>query len=144
MFENLINGTTQEYKQEEMELFTELAIDFETGEPLVEKNDFIVLEGNEALKVWIFKSLKTELNKYEIYSESYGNELNTYIGTVYNKATKEVLLIEELKNSLLVNPYILVISDFVFDYNNETNSLTINFSLETIYGKIEQEGVVIQ
>ena len=48
-------------EEQELEIFREYAIDFKTGEYLRgENNDVITLEKNEALKVWIYKALKTE------------------------------------------------------------------------------------
>ena len=51
------------------------------------------LTGSEALKVWIFKALKTKRNFYEIHSDSYGNDLDVHIGTVYQESIKNALII---------------------------------------------------
>ena len=73
-----------ETEVEEMPTFKEYAIDFKTGEYIKdENNDIKVLEKNEALKVWIFKALKTERFRYvDVHSDNYGSELETNIAAI--------------------------------------------------------------
>ena len=55
---------SQNTEKEELPLFTEYAIDLDTLEPLKNGDRLAELNGNEALKVWIFKALKTKRNFY--------------------------------------------------------------------------------
>ena len=123
----------------ELPLFKEIAIDFETGEPLIKENEFIILEGKEALKVWVWKTLKTERNKYLIYSDSYGNDLAENIGQIYDKTTKDALMINEIKECLLVNPYIINVYNFNITTLEEGRHPVISFYVDTIYGVVESE-----
>ena len=124
---------------EEMSIFKEYAIDFKTGEYIKEGNDIKVLEKNEALKVWIFKALKTERFRYtEVYSDNYGSELETNIGTIYQKSVKDVLMINQIRDTLLVNPYIL--ECYNFEISNEDEYVPqITFNVKTVYGELEME-----
>jgi len=90
-FETLFLKQNQKQEKEELPLFTEYAIDFDTLEPLKNGDRLVELTGNEALKVWIFKTLKTKRNFYEIHSDSYGNDLDVHIGTVYQESIKNAL-----------------------------------------------------
>lgn len=120
-------------------IFMEYAIDFKTGQHLINKetSDIIILEENEALRVWIFKALKTERFRYkEIYSDSYASELRTNIGTVYQKSVKDALMINQIKDCLLANPYILDCYDFEITNENEVEP-DIFFKCRTIYGEVE-------
>lgn len=123
----------------ELPLFKEIAIDFETGEPLLKKNDFIILEGKEALKVWVWKTLKTDRNRYLIHSESYGNDLSDNIGQIYDKVVKDALMINEIKECLLVNPYITNVYNFSITTLEESRHPVISFYVDTIYGVVESE-----
>lgn len=123
----------------ELPLFKEIAIDFETGEPLLKKNDFIILEGKEALKVWVWKTLKTDRNRYLIHSESYGNDLSDNIGQIYDKVVKDALMINEIKECLLVNPYITNVYNFSITTLEEGRHPVISFYVDTIYGVVESE-----
>ena len=125
---------------EEMPTFKEYAIDFKTGEYIKdENNDIKVLEKNEALKVWIFKALKTERFRYaDVHSDNYGSELETNIGTIYQKSVKDALMINQIRDTLLVNPYIL--ECYNFDISNENEYVPqITFNVKTVYGKLEME-----
>ena len=124
---------------EEMSIFKEYAIDFKTGEYIKEGNDIKVLEKNEALKVWIFKALKTERFRYtEVYSDNYGSELETNIGTIYQKSVKDALMINQIRDTLLVNPYISAC--YNFEISNEDEYVPqITFNVKTVYGELEME-----
>lgn len=129
-----------ETEVEEMLTFKEYAIDFKTGEYIKdENNDIKVLEKNEALKVWIFKALKTERFRYtDVHSDNYGSELETNIGTIYQKLVKDALIINQIRDTLLVNPYIL--ECYNFDISNEDEYVPqITFNVKTVYGKLEME-----
>lgn len=127
-----------ETEVEEMPTFKEYAIDFKTGEYIKdENNDIKVLEKNEALKVWIFKALKTERFRYtDVHSDNYGSELETNIGTIYQKSVKDALMINQIRDTLLVNPYIL--ECYNFDISNENEHVPqITFNVKTVYGELE-------
>ena len=129
-----------ETEVEELPIFKEYAIDFKTGEYIKdENNDVKVLEKNEALKVWIFKALKTERFRYnEVHSNEYGSELKTNIGTIYQKSVKDALIINQIRDTLLVNPYIS--ECYNFDISNEDEYVPqITFNVKTVYGKLEME-----
>ena len=129
-----------ETEVEEMPTFKEYAIDFKTGEYIKdENNDIKILEKNEALKVWIFKALKTERFRYnEVHSDEYGSELKTNIGTIYQKSVKDALMINQIRDTLLVNPYIS--ECYNFEISNEDEYIPqITFSVKTIYGELEME-----
>ena len=129
-----------ETEVEEMPTFKEYAIDFKTGEYIKdENNDIKVLEKNEALKVWIFKALKTERFRYaDVHSDNYGSELETNIGTIYQKSVKDALMINQIRDTLLVNQYIL--ECYNFDISNENEYVPqITFNVKTVYGELEME-----
>ena len=66
---------------EELPLYREYAYDFErnclkTGP---DGNTYLV-EGNEALRIWIYKALRTVRYAHAAYDDEYGCELNNLIG----------------------------------------------------------------
>lgn len=126
----------EEIIKSDLPLFKEIAIDFNTGEPILQNKDFIILEKTNALKVWIWKTLKTERDRYLIYSRDYGNDLIENIGQIYDKKTKDALMINEIKDCLLVNPYITNVYNFSI---SRGRSPVISFNVDTIYGSVESE-----
>ena len=137
-FEIFMNSTIEK-SDVGLPLFKEIAINFETGEPFLKENEFIILEGKEALKVWVWKTLKTDRNRYLIHSESYGNDLSDNIGQIYDKVVKDALMINEIKECLLVNPYIINVYNFNITTLEEGRHPIISFYVDTIYGVVESE-----
>lgn len=132
----IFTDTQQVIVESDLPLFKEIAIDFNTGEPILQNGEIIILERTEALKVWVWKILKTERNKYLVYSEDYGNDLIENIGQIYDKTTKDALMINEIKTCLLVNPYITNVYNFSIEGGR---SPIISFNVDTIYGTVESE-----
>lgn len=140
-FEIFLNET--ETQESELPLFKEMAIDFETGEPIIKNNEIVTLEGQEALKVWIWKVLETERYKYKAYSNNYGNELKEQLGTIYDKTIKDAILENEIRECLGVNPYIVRLHSFSIETPEGMQHPYIYFSVDTVYGTIENMGVDI-
>ena len=123
----------------DLPLFKEMAINFENGEVITKNGEIIILVGKEALNIWIWKALKTERNRFKAYSGNFGSDIYKEIGYVYDRTIKEQLMINEIIDTLLVNPYITNVYDFDMLYSDETLSLNINFKVDSIYGTATQE-----
>ena len=64
---DIYNTDIQTTTNEELPIFREVLIDFETGAPVMNNGNFIIVEKNEALKVWGWKALNTERYRYPGY-----------------------------------------------------------------------------
>lgn len=122
------NDTT--LKKKETSIPKEYEINFQTGQ-LTGR----IVEGKEAIKVWIWLALQIPRYRYYIYSWDYGNEFEELIGQGYNEEyiTAEVQRMTE--DCLLINENIQSISNFNISMKGDT--LTISFTANTIYGSIE-------
>lgn len=77
----------------------------------------IVIE-NEALKVWVYKVLKTERYLYyRAYDSSYGIELEKFIGREINTSDVADKLFRYVTEALLVNPYIRKVNAVNYEIN---------------------------
>ncbi|HBF0311092.1 TPA: DUF2634 domain-containing protein [Clostridioides difficile] len=131
-------GVSEDYilpKTEELPIFREVAWDFEKDEPILEKGDFKIIEKKEALKVWIYKCIKTNRYEHEIYSLEYGTELSELIGQKYTKGLTESEASRFIKEALLINPYILEVNVKSANFNRDV--LSANVKVSTIYGEVE-------
>ncbi|HBE9435893.1 XkdS-like protein [Clostridioides difficile] len=131
-------GVPEDYilpKTEELPIFREVAWDFEKDEPILEKGDFKIIEKKEALKVWIYKCIKTNRYEHEIYSLEYGTELSELIGQKYTKGLTESEASRFIKEALLINPCILEVSVRSANFNRDI--LSANVKVSTIYGEVE-------
>ena len=120
---------------ESLPLYKEAAWDFENNIPIVEKGDFKIVEGNEAIKTWVYKAMKTERFRYLIYSWDFGSELDGLIGQSYTPNLTKAESIRYIKEALLINPYIRNVSNVEVTFDR--GKLYITAKLETIYGETE-------
>lgn len=144
MLLKILEEEQQAESTKDLPLFKEMAIDFETGEILTENGEIIILEGKEALNVWIWKALKTERNRFKAYSNNFGSDIYKEIGYVYDRVVEEQLIINEIIDTLLVNPYITNAYNFEITYSDDNLTLNINFKVDSIYGTAAQEVINIE
>lgn len=113
-------------------MFREYAYDYENNCLLLRNGQTYLVEGNEALRIWIFKALITERFRYVAYDSDYGSEIDTLIGGLNSR-----VILSELKRfiieALMVNPYILELSNFQFTQSG--SGVRVEFDCATIYGK---------
>ena len=139
MLLKILEEEQQAENTKDLPLFKEMAINFENGEVITNKGEIVILEGKEALNVWIWKALKTERNRFKAYSSNFGSDIYKEIGYVYDRTIKDQLMTNEIVDTLLVNPYITNVYDFEMSYSDETLSLNIKFKVDSIYGTATQE-----
>ena len=112
----------------------DIAIDFETGNPIIENNDFVVVEKDEAIKVWCYYALKTNKDRFIIYSPQYGSTLEDLIGNNYVDTYKYELE-KRVSDCLLVSPYIKSVDKVESNFDSETGELTGDIYITTIYSE---------
>ena len=114
----------------------EIAIDFNTGNPIIKNNDYIIVEKNDAIAVWCYYALKIAKGRFLAFTRNYGSELEEkIIGKQYNPDTygKIKRIVEDC---LLVNEYIKSVDNVQVEFDDR---LTIEIELTTVY----QKGVII-
>ncbi|EHJ00870.1 hypothetical protein CDLVIII_4357 [Clostridium sp. DL-VIII] len=121
-------------QETEVSIPKEYAWDFEKNDFQLKDGKFQIVEGIEALKIWIWKALKTSKYTYLIYSDDYGQELDKLIGKGLSKSLAESeakrLTLECLKD----NEHILSIRNFSVDKSNDV--LSITFTAITDCGEV--------
>ena len=118
-------------------IIKEIAIDFNTGNPIIKNGDFVIVEKNSAIKVWCYYALKIAKGRFLAFTNNYGSELEEkIIGKQYNSDTqKQVKRIVE--DCLLVNKYIKSIDNVAVSFDDKIN---IEIELTTVY----QKGVIVE
>lgn len=130
-------GSTRDVTGNELPLFKEYAWDFERDCFLYDANGrHILLTGNDALEVWIYKALKTERFSYLVYSWQYGIELKPFIGKVMGVEERYSELKRVITECLMVNPYIKSIDSYSFAQENRGELVHVRITLTTIYGEV--------
>ena len=112
-------------------MYKEVAWDFENNVPILENGDFKVIEGNEAIKVWVYKAILTPRYSYSIYSWDYGSELLGLIGKAYTPSLTKEEAKRLIKEALEINPYILEVE--IADISFKDSLLSAVVKVKTIY-----------
>ena len=112
--------------------------DFEAGEFVVKNGNPVALSGIDALKLWIQKCIRTQLNRYSIYKgKQYGANIeDLVIGKSYGIDFVESELRREIETALLQNEDIKSMSSF--SVKRAGSTLNISFTLITVYGKVSE------
>ena len=116
-------------------MYKEVAWDFKKNIPILENGDFKIVEGNEALKVWVYKAILTPRYNYSIYTWDYGSELLDLIGKAYTPSLTKEEAKRLIKEALEINPYILEVE--ITDINFKDSLLSADIKIVTIYGESE-------
>ena len=111
--------------------YYEVAWDYETDNIQIVNGNPVIVEGNEAIKVWCYKTLLTPRYDHYIYSWDHGSELQNLIGKSYSRDLTESEAKRYIEEALSMNPYIteVTINSCVFD----GDSLNANITVNTIY-----------
>ncbi len=115
------------------------SFDFKQGEFIIEKGKAVILTGRDALKLWAEKAVRTQVDRYEMYSgKKYGAYIeDLVIGRSYSFDFVESELKREIETALLRHEDISAVTGFIAKQSG--TALNISFTLETIYGKITEE-----
>jgi len=117
------------------EILREYAWDFQKNEFILKDGKFVVVEGLEALNIWIRKALITERYRYLAYTTDYGSEIESLVGKNYSKELTKSEIKRFLKEALEINPHIKGISDI--DVLSYKDKITVNFKVETDLGEVK-------
>lgn len=131
-------GVESDYVAEnnsELPLYKEIAWNFDTDEFIRdEKGDFKIVEGKEALKVWIYHTLHVNRYEHEIFSWDYGTELIKLIGQRFSKGLTESEAFRYIKEALLINEYLTDVRKNSITFEGDT--LHIDITVFTVYGEV--------
>lgn len=101
------------------------------------------ITGRDAVRQYIYKTLKTECNKYLIYDRKIGTGIKALIKQ--GVASREYIEsdIPRLVRKALSDKRILKVYDFSFAYpKDEKDAVKISFHADTVYGTMSEEVVV--
>ena len=94
-----------------------------------------IVEGDKALKGWIYFTLKIARYRYAIYSKDYGCELENIIGSQFeDEEYKEATIEHYIRDALLINPYIKSVDEIKASVEDE--KVKVSCVVDTKYGVI--------
>lgn len=109
--------------------------DFKQGEFVMQNGQPQVIDGINAIKLWIEKCIRTQLGRYYIYKDKdYGIDIDDLmVGKVYTSSFISAEIKREIERALLLNPEITRVSNF--NASLKKDKLTVEFTVTTIYGE---------
>lgn len=110
----------------------EYGVDFQTGKLTGE-----IVEGKDALRVWIYFALKIARYRYRMFTWDYGNEFEDLIGTAYSIDYRLSEIERMTRECLTAHPNIQGISDFEAAFSGST--LKIRFTVDSDFGGFTEE-----
>ncbi len=119
----------------ELETVKEYAWDFENNRIILESGKTVIVEGIEAVRVWIYKVLNTKRDNYPIYSEDYGFEKEVLIRSKMSHDMIESEVKRLLEEALYVNPHINSVEDISLEITK--HKVTVSFTVKTTFGDAE-------
>lgn len=133
---SILANVVASFPEEEAEVSIpkEYAWDFEKNDFKLKDGKFQIVEGTEALKIWIWKALKTSKFTYPIYSDAYGQELEKMVGKGLSKSLAESEAKRLTLECLKENEHILSIKNF--KVNKVNDILNIIFTAITDCGEV--------
>lgn len=118
--------------------------DFKKGEFVMKDGKLVILEGIEALKMWITKVIRTEKFRFRIYEntgfeddEQYGVLLEDLIGSSFDREFIEAEIEREVTEALLLHEFIISVDEWQFERNSK--KMTITFAVTTYDETIDME-----
>lgn len=96
-----------------------------------------IIDGKEALKQAIYKAIITARFRFPIYDDQYSCELKDLIGEDISRELFETEVRRVIIDALIYIEEVVDVRDF--DITREGNKVHITFTVDSIYGEIQQE-----
>lgn len=107
----------------------ELAFDFAASDFVMEDGSPKVVEGIEALKVWIEKTIRTAKFRFKIYDDQYGCQIDEIIGYDVSRAVLESEVQRVIREALIYDNRIADVRDFQIERGDDW--LKVTFTVYT-------------
>ena len=123
--------------QQELSFAKEWAWDFKRLDFKTKNGKMYLVEGTEAVKVWIWKLFMTQRYRALIFTWDYGNELENLIGKGYTQGLVNAEAERYVREATGYNlkGYVTDVRNVITTFRDET--LTIEFIAITPYGEVE-------
>lgn len=116
------------------ETFKEYAYDFINNKFIYEDGKIKIVEGLEAIKIWIAKTLLVERFKYLGYSDNYGHEIESLTGNIMSREALESESKRLLEECLFENSFIESITNVEVQIKNSRP--IISATINTVFGEV--------
>lgn len=106
VFPSILTAEDLTSGRQALPMMREVKFDFDRGVPVFDRGQPVIVEGSEAVEVWVWHALRAERYRYEHESWRYGCENYRLRGRTYQQGTIEAEAKRYITEALLVCPYI--------------------------------------
>ena len=100
-----------------------------------------LLSGQEALRIWASKALRTAVARFAAYTADYGSELEELIGQPYTEAYIRAESQRMITEALLASPYIVEVGQASTTLAGD-GKLVVRVGYQSVYGANDVEVTV--
>lgn len=102
-----IDNMMQSGGSSDLPMMQEWAFDIDTGQFMTNENGrYYLVEGNEALKIWLYWAVTTQRYRWIANSRDYGVETDRMIGMFMSDAIKSSELKRTIREAIEICPYV--------------------------------------
>lgn len=113
----------------EDEDFYEYAYDFKNNQFLLdETGKHYYVYGNEAIKIWIYKTMITSRYKFSAYTDNYGTEVFDLVGEVISSRFKKEEIKRYITEAIMVNPFIISITKIDIEQKKDSAEIIVYYT----------------
>ncbi len=105
---------------------------------LVDSGHMTLLSGQEALRIWASKALRTAVARFAAYTADYGSELEELIGQPYTEAYIRAESQRMITEALLASPYIVEVGGASASMTGD-GRLSVTANYRSVYGTADLE-----
>lgn len=132
VFPSIISAEDLTSGGQDLPMMREVKFDFERGVPVFDRGQPVIVEGSEAVEVWVWHALRAERYRYEHESWRYGCEISRLRGRTYQQGTIESEARRYVTEALLACPYITSVEVTEMKSVEDTLHFTVRYT--DIYG----------
>jgi hypothetical protein len=126
-------------KRESSDFGKEIGWDFETNQPIVINGDIQIVEGVDALKIWVEKALRTERYKWPVYKWTYGSDIERNLESGLIGAALHQAIKQSITDALVYHPHISQVMNF--EFKSDGDLLAIAVEVKTILDDVLEVSV---
>ncbi len=116
-------------------LFREVGWDFKTNRPLWRGGEPVYCTGAQAVLVWAWLALQTELRMHDVFTRDYGLGIRSELmGKPFTQSVQHAEAIRYVKEALMINPYITDVTAVEVSFHG--SELTVECTIKTVYGEV--------
>lgn len=130
-------GIKNDDRAEVNKLKSTYKFNFDTGEFDKKPNGYVdKVDLLEAYQQWCEKAIRTKRFKRFAYSDKYGNEVYTLIGSGISIAAKELEIERMIREALMVHPLTKAVQDFQFSWEDNFATVYVTYTAVTFVDEL--------